>query len=764
MTQRRRIICILITLFLSGVTLEAEIHFSAPSLFAPTTLLFKAETSLPGHDAYETLFLTDIVTRKTTQLTFFPEHLCFLADRGILQIQNRFGVFRSDGSLKTFTPLSLFPAFVNGAEISQGKITPIVTSPDGRFLVYFRPTSGAFGKLMLYDLSREQETVVSENMPLTLDTPPVLWSPNAKLFVYGKAGRLYYFSIDHLEKNRSLAENYRNIAPGGITSVCWDSFSNLYYADQTLILRIESTELYTRALYSGSIEIGTIVGKMPFAFQPGLDRFWVSPDGTKLILNKGQQNVFFFYLVHADYTQESMVTSLPHLYLPRSISLKKVLWSAADTVTLLADGMEKGTRVSSLFRLQVMPDKSVRGFNRLEETNVRDLVLSPDGSKVLVIRDDRIDIFSYGKWTKETGIPFLTPVTALWKSDSELVIGGARTVELYDISRKAFSFLTLSQPGEAGFSTDGTTVITRNGSATYATALTQAEWRSVSGAATAAATVATEAYRVYVEDIERGNYANMIMVRNLEELVTAPLFPYTTYAYEEFPNKEEAIDTTYFNHGSRVRRREVAIVLNAIDSTEGLSTILTVLKEYNITCTFFVNGEFIRRFPDAAKEIAESGHEVGSLFYAYFDMTDARYTVDTDFIKKGLARNEDEYFRATGKELALLWHAPYYFINSSIIEASKEMNYSYVGRDVDSLDWVGKASPTQGPEGYLAAVKLIERILELKKPGSIISIRVGIPENERDDYLFQYFDVLVNALIRLGYDIVPISTLMEHAK
>jgi peptidoglycan/xylan/chitin deacetylase (PgdA/CDA1 family) len=145
-------------------------------------------------------------------------------------------------------------------------------------------------------------------------------------------------------------------------------------------------------------------------------------------------------------------------------------------------------------------------------------------------------------------------------------------------------------------------------------------------------------------------------------------------------------------------------------------------------------------------------------------MTDARFTVDTDYIKKGMARNEDEYFKATGKELSLLWHAPFYFTSSSIIEASKQMNYAYVGRDVDSLDWVGKSDAAVSSGSYFSAAELVEKILAAKKPGSIIPIELGVDVNDRDDYLYQYLDILINALTRLGYDIVPVSQLIEHAK
>ena len=233
--------------------------------------------------------------------------------------------------------------------------------------------------------------------------------------------------------------------------------------------------------------------------------------------------------------------------------------------------------------------------------------------------------------------------------------------------------------------------------------------------------------------------------------------------YESFPTEQQAVDYENFSHGSRIRRREVALVFNAIDTVEGLTEILNTLNEYGLRCTFFINGEFIRRHPGAVAEIAESGHEVGSLFYAYFNMTDSSFKIDKDFIKQGLARNEDDYFSSTGNELSLLWHAPYYFANTDIVNASREMNYTYVGRDIDPLDWVSAEDPTLA-SFYLDSSSLVERILKLKKPGSIIPLRIGAVEPGRDDYLFHRLDALINGLISLGYSIVPVSTLIQHAK
>jgi peptidoglycan/xylan/chitin deacetylase (PgdA/CDA1 family) len=269
-----------------------------------------------------------------------------------------------------------------------------------------------------------------------------------------------------------------------------------------------------------------------------------------------------------------------------------------------------------------------------------------------------------------------------------------------------------------------------------------------------------------MERIYAGSYKNIVQIRDNKGLTgTFPLFSPPVQEYEPFPEKESPVNLLNFTHGSRIRRREVAVVFNAIDSVEGLTDILNTLSEYEIRATFFVNGEFIRRHPDAVREIASSGHEVGSMFYTYFDMTDSRFTIDKEFIKRGLARNEDDYFFVTGKEVSVLWHAPYYFVNTEIIDASREMNYTYVGRDIDALDWVTDevAGGVRGGLYYPSAV-LVERIIAQKKPGSIIPIRIGKAKGEREDYLFHKLDLLLNGLISLGYTIVPVSTLIEHAR
>ena len=92
------------------------------------------------------------------------------------------------------------------------------------------------------------------------------------------------------------------------------------------------------------------------------------------------------------------------------------------------------------------------------------------------------------------------------------------------------------------------------------------------------------------------------------------------------------------------------------------------------------------------------------------------------------------------------------------------MNYTYVGRDLDTYDWVAATDFNRKRGIYFPAARLVERIIAQKKPGSIIPIQVGMVGGPRDDYLFQKLDLIINELNLLGYQIVPVSTLLKHAR
>jgi hypothetical protein len=88
----------------------------------------------------------------------------------------------------------------------------------------------------------------------------------------------------------------------------------------------------------------------------------------------------------------------------------------------------------------------------------------------------------------------------------------------------------------------------------------------------------------------------------------------------------------------------------------------------------------------------------------------------------------------------------------------------YVSRDVDPLDWVTREMSFTARHLYLPAARLVERVIAEKKPGSVVPILVGTPKGIREDFLFQKLDLLIDGLMEKGYRVVPVTTLIEHAR
>ena len=713
---------------------------------------------VPGLGAYDSLFEADLPGRKAAQLTVYPEQAILLKDRTVLQIQNRFGVFRSAAGWQGLEPIRQFPSFAAGAPVSDSRVVPILASPDGRFLLFLRARTAATGSLLLYDLEQEREVVVCDSIELSLDGPAAAWSPDAAFLVYARAGQLYYYSIGQLQEGRVLAEEMRRIGPGRLGNVQWGRGGSLYYLTGDLVYELDSRELFTRALYTGFLKIGSVRGKLPFPFDPSFDRFWIAPDGSKVLLDKGGRNLFLYILSREDFLSTGDSLSLPYLYLPRNTRVRKLVWEI-DTITLLADSLAAGRQATSIYRLTVAPGTvHARGGGR-------PALLPQDGgergARPGPLPGRGADRAADGRPGEPAGRHALEgagrdPPPAAAAPAVGLGRGAGPGRRLVDRApRPARRDLAPDRPlptgrvrlgaGRGAGAGEGPGPGLRpgrgGGTAWAAAARFEAKERSL----------VSDSFRVYLEVLPQGTYRNMVMVRGLRSPGTSALLAREEGGYEPFPSADEPVDFSNFSHGSRIRQREVALVFDVVENIEGLPVVLEALARYGLRCTFFVNGEAVRRYPDAVREIAESGHEVGSLFYAWFDMTDSRFQVDDEFIRRGLARNEDDYHAATGRELSLLWHAPWYFASSGILAASRQMNYTYVGRDVDPLDWVARQSPLAASGLYLRSADLVERLIRQKKPGSVIPIQVGRPEGGREDYLFHDLELLIDALVRGGY-------------
>jgi peptidoglycan/xylan/chitin deacetylase (PgdA/CDA1 family) len=753
-------------LFLSLLRpLFALVSFGGLDLSGDNRLLFRVDVSQDGSLPQNALFVSRLTDLALNQITAFPERMELIANGRLIQVRNAFGALRiplSGGLPQTVTG---FPSFVSGKAITGGRVEDMAASEDGRWLLYVEPLSPAYGNLVLVDTQEGEKKTVALNVERPSDQFPACWSPDSRVFVYAAGGKLYYYTVNPAQ-TAVVDDRYRLIGEGTINSVSWSSTGDFFYLKGSTVYRVRGSELFARTLYADFLEIGAVLGKIPFEFDGNFDRFWLSSDSRSILLSKGGRNIFYYPLEMDDFNTAE--ASLPYLVFPRSSYDINVLWAPSGPLTVIAKVMRDEGPEVVVYRLLPQAEGEEEGSSRrlafvpLEAPPGSSGLLSPDGSKALFWGEKGIVLYDYINWRIQRTISSRPAFSCLWISNEEFVSGDDHRIERVWLSGTR-SLVCLAGVSGYCFEEQGGGVLAQSGGAWFSTDGVQ-PWAEAANPLRRPASQVSGRYRVYLENQSAGPYENLPMIRNTAGVGTTALVP--GFRYErEAPARDMAESAgEIFSHGLRTGLREVALCFDLYDDITGLPRVLEALRRFGVKATFFLNGEFIRRYPEAARIIAAAGHETASMFFAPIDLSDSRFRISGDFISQGLARNEDEFYRASRRELALLWHPPFYAASGEIARAAGEAGYRSSGRDVDPMDWVSREDARRLGIAQLSAGDMIDRIMEIKRPGSIIPVRLGILSGGRSDYLFLRIEVLLDALARSGYSVVPVSALMEHAK
>lgn len=187
--------------------------------------------------------------------------------------------------------------------------------------------------------------------------------------------------------------------------------------------------------------------------------------------------------------------------------------------------------------------------------------------------------------------------------------------------------------------------------------------------------------------------------------------------------------------------KKVAISFDAAWGADDTESLLATLRKHNVKATFFLVGDWVRKYPDMVQKIAEEGHDIGNHSNKHPHMNN----MSKEQIKEDIMKAHEEIKRVTGKD-ANLFRPPYGEYNNQVIESVKECGYHVIQWDVDSLDW--KEYGLQ---------PLIDKVLNHKKlrDGSIILM------HNNAKYTAQALDSIVKGLLDKGYQIVPISQLIN---
>ncbi len=187
-------------------------------------------------------------------------------------------------------------------------------------------------------------------------------------------------------------------------------------------------------------------------------------------------------------------------------------------------------------------------------------------------------------------------------------------------------------------------------------------------------------------------------------------------------------------------KKQVAISFDAAwgaDKTEG---ILEILKEYDVSATFFLVGFWVDEYPDIVKKIDEAGIEIGTHSDKHPDMA----KLSAEEIKTELTTSIQKIEAITNKKVEL-FRAPFGSYNNTLLEEASNQDLITIQWDVDTLDWKG-----------LSASEMCDRVMKNVKNGSIILM------HNNSDNILDGLTMILDRLTMQGYEITSVGELVYH--
>lgn len=187
-------------------------------------------------------------------------------------------------------------------------------------------------------------------------------------------------------------------------------------------------------------------------------------------------------------------------------------------------------------------------------------------------------------------------------------------------------------------------------------------------------------------------------------------------------------------------KKWISISINCAWNADDIDQILDVLDRCNVKTTFFMVGDWVDRFPEEAKKIAEKGHEIANHSNSHPHVNNLSYEQNVEEIKKCT----DKIKNITGKEVNL-YRCPYGEYNDTVVKAAEDNGYKVIQWSIDTLDYEG-----------LDETQMWDRINKNLKNGSIILMHNGT-ENTANS-----LEGIIKNIQKKGYNIVKVSDLIYN--
>jgi peptidoglycan/xylan/chitin deacetylase (PgdA/CDA1 family) len=195
------------------------------------------------------------------------------------------------------------------------------------------------------------------------------------------------------------------------------------------------------------------------------------------------------------------------------------------------------------------------------------------------------------------------------------------------------------------------------------------------------------------------------------------------------------------------------LTFDAGANADAVGSILTTLAQQHITATFFLTGDFVADFPDAARRIAAAGHRIGNHSVNHPHFTSLS---DAD-IRAQLSAAAATIHGTTGANPAPLFRFPYGDRDARTIAVVNAAGYVPIRWTVDSLGWQGTMNGSRG------AAFVTQRVVAAATAGEIVLMHVGSNPDDHSMLDAQALPDIIAALRAQGYGFASLDALLVPA-
>ena len=196
-------------------------------------------------------------------------------------------------------------------------------------------------------------------------------------------------------------------------------------------------------------------------------------------------------------------------------------------------------------------------------------------------------------------------------------------------------------------------------------------------------------------------------------------------------------------------RKVVALTFDGGASDTAVGAILRTLETEDVPATFFLTGDFARRFPAQVQRIAAAGHVLGNHSNTHPDFT----TLTNSAIRAQLSAASSAIRAASGARRQAVLPVPVRGTYGGRHRLVNAAGYVPVRWTVDTLGW-------KGTSGGITAQVVVDRVLTSLRAGQIVLMHVGANPDDGSTLDAEALPRMIKELRARGYAFVTLRAML----